>query len=137
MKERTLVFLHKPDSKEILLAMKKRGFGKGKWNGVGGKFEEGESIEEAAIREALEEIGVKINTAHLDKRAEIDFIFKDKSDLDQYVHVFFVEKWEGEPTESEEMKPEWFHHDLIPYKEMWIDDEHWIANGNPKEKNIS
>ncbi|CAN0505072.1 unnamed protein product, partial [Ectocarpus sp. 12 AP-2014] len=36
------------DSKEILLGMKKRGFGEGKWNGFGGKVESGESVEEAA-----------------------------------------------------------------------------------------
>ncbi|OIP76236.1 MAG: hypothetical protein AUK09_02515 [Parcubacteria group bacterium CG2_30_36_38] len=40
MKQATLCLLIKRDSKEILLAMKKRGFGVGKWNGVGGKFDE-------------------------------------------------------------------------------------------------
>ncbi len=51
------------DTKEILLAMKKRGFGKGRWNGVGGKPdpEKGDkSIIDCAIREAQEEIGVKM-----------------------------------------------------------------------------
>ena len=42
MKQVSLIFLVKNNNgkKEILLAMKKRGFGKGKWNGVGGKFDE-------------------------------------------------------------------------------------------------
>ena len=44
----SLLFLRRED--EILLAMKKRGFGKGRWNGVGGKVEVGESIEQAMIR---------------------------------------------------------------------------------------
>src|SRR3954465_14054964 len=43
---------------EVLLARKKRGFGLGKWNGVGGKPEPGETIDETAIRETEEEIGV-------------------------------------------------------------------------------
>jgi 8-oxo-dGTP pyrophosphatase MutT (NUDIX family) len=47
MRDKTLLFLHKPDEQKILLAMKKRGFGEGKWNGVGGKREPGESIEGA------------------------------------------------------------------------------------------
>jgi len=34
----------------ILLGLKKRGFGSGKWNGFGGKVEANESIEEAAKR---------------------------------------------------------------------------------------
>ena len=55
---RTLLFLQKGD--QILLAMKKRGFGAGRWNGVGGKLEAGEDIEEAAIRECQEEIGCDV-----------------------------------------------------------------------------
>jgi 8-oxo-dGTP diphosphatase/2-hydroxy-dATP diphosphatase len=34
----------------ILLGLKKRGFGEGKWNGFGGKIESGESVIQAAIR---------------------------------------------------------------------------------------
>ena len=49
MKVSTLCFLVKGD--RILLAMKKRGFGEGKWNGVGGKVNEGESVGHAALRE--------------------------------------------------------------------------------------
>lgn len=44
----TLVFVQEPG--RVLLGMKKRGFGEGRWNGFGGKVEEGESIEEGAIR---------------------------------------------------------------------------------------
>lgn len=54
---RTLLFLRRGD--ELLLAMKKRGFGKGKWNGVGGKLEAGETLEQALIRETVEETGVR------------------------------------------------------------------------------
>lgn len=42
---------------QILLAMKKRGFGAGKWNGAGGKINAGETIEEATTREVDEELG--------------------------------------------------------------------------------
>jgi hypothetical protein len=38
------------DSRRILLGMKKRGFGAGRWNGFGGKVDPGESIESAAKR---------------------------------------------------------------------------------------
>ena len=41
---------------QILLAEKKRGFGVGKFNGIGGKVEKDETIEGAMIRETQEEI---------------------------------------------------------------------------------
>jgi 8-oxo-dGTP diphosphatase/2-hydroxy-dATP diphosphatase len=56
----TLCLIVKDD--RVLLGMKKRGFGMGKWNGFGGKLHDGESIEDATRRETLEECGVIINT---------------------------------------------------------------------------
>ena len=53
----TTLCLLKRDNK-ILLAMKKRGFGKGKYNGIGGKIENNETPEQAMIRETQEEINV-------------------------------------------------------------------------------
>lgn len=44
----TLLFVLEPG--RVLLGMKKRGFGVGRWNGFGGKVQLGESIEEGAIR---------------------------------------------------------------------------------------
>ncbi len=98
--------------------MKKRGFGAGKWNGVGGKVQE-EGVEEAAIREAREEIGVEIKA--LQKVGLLDFI-----PMNLRCHVFLVDDWEGEPAESEEMQPKWFAYDEIPYGEMWDDDKVWL-----------
>jgi len=44
----TLTMILKHD--EMLLGMKNRGMGKGKWNGFGGKVERNETIDDAAIR---------------------------------------------------------------------------------------
>jgi 8-oxo-dGTP pyrophosphatase MutT (NUDIX family) len=126
MSVKTLLFLYKPGEKQILLAMKKRGFGEGKWNGVGGKVEVGESIEEAVAREALEEIGVVVDPEVLKKKGVIHFSFEDKPEFTQDVHVYFATQWEEEPVESEEMKPEWYDIDEIPYSSMWIDDQYWL-----------
>ncbi len=52
-----LVFILRGD--EVLLAMKKRGLGTGKWNGPGGKVKGKETPEEAAIRET-EEVGLNV-----------------------------------------------------------------------------
>ena len=50
----TLAFLL--DGNRILLGFKKRGFGMGKWNGFGGKVENGETIEQAAKRYIIQDI---------------------------------------------------------------------------------
>ena len=65
MRHVTLLFLlrGKGNNAEVLLAMKKVRFGAGRWNGVGGKLEPGESIHEALVRETHEEIGVDLTSA--------------------------------------------------------------------------
>ncbi len=129
MREATLCFLIKEDGKKknILLAMKKRGFGVGKWNGVGGKFdrEKGDkTIEDAIKREVKEEIGVKVK--NLEKVALLNFRFPYNSLWNQRVHVFLSREWEGDPQETEEMAPKWFSLENIPFKEMWDDDPLWF-----------
>ncbi|MDD2822674.1 MAG: 8-oxo-dGTP diphosphatase [Candidatus Daviesbacteria bacterium] len=125
LRQATSCFLIKDN--KVLLAMKKRGFGVGKWNGPGGKPNSGESIEETAVRETLEEIGVTIKS--FDRVATLDFFFPAdlaKKDWNQQVCVYLVTDWEGEPVETEEMKPAWFKYEEIPYKDMWVDDIYWL-----------
>ena len=131
MKQATLCLLIKDGGaeKELLLAMKKRGFGVGKWNGVGGKVdpEKGDrDIVGAAVREAEEEIGVKAKD--LEKVAVLNFRFPYKEEWNQDVHVFIARNWEGEPKETEEMMPKWFKENEIPFDEMWDDDKIWLPH---------
>jgi len=128
MKDATLIFLmdENGERRRILLGMKKRGFGVNKWNGFGGKIHEGESIEEAACREIFEEAGVIVSKEELAKMGEIYFYFPHEEKWDQVVHVFFARKWNGQPRESEEMKPQWYEVESIPYGSMWVDDEYWL-----------
>lgn len=129
MNNTTLLFLIKKNQdhiSEICLAMKKRSFGAGRWNGVGGKLLPGETIPQALIRETKEEINVEVQVGDLSKVAELTFTFPDRPDFDQLVHVFVAEIWMGEPTESEEMRPEWFSAENIPFDTMWPDDKFWL-----------
>lgn len=107
----------------VLLGMKKKGFGAGRWNGFGGKVEEGESIEEAAVREVREEAGIEVSSIR--KAGIIEFTFENDPKVLE-VHIFKCGSFMGEPTESEEMRPQWFHIDEIPFKEMWSDDIYWF-----------
>ena len=124
MKQATLCLLIKDD--RILLAMKKRGFGMGKWNGVGGKVKEGEEIVNAMIRETKEEIGIDV--VNPEKFGIFHFVFPYKPEWDQDVHLFVAKEWRGEPVESEEMMPKWFSVNEIPYDKMWDDDKIWLPH---------
>lgn len=128
----TLAYLVTNDS--VCVAMKKRGFGEGNWNGYGGKLEEGESIETAAIREIQEESGVVVDKEALEKVAIIEFMFSDGKHLE--VHTFFVRTWTGEPVETEEMRPQWFSYNEMPYQNMWADDVFWFPRALGGEKLI-
>ncbi len=106
----------------VLLGMKKRGFGEGKWNGFGGKVNL-ETIEESAKRETKEECGIEIK--NLEKLGIVDFEFRGNPEIIQ-MHIFRVGNFSGEPKESEEMRPKWFNIDEIPFREMWPDDIYWM-----------
>ena len=127
----TLCIIHKPfgDAQDkrpkILLGMKKRGFGEGRWNGFGGKVEKGESIIRAAKRELYEEVG--ITPKDIKRVGIMEFEFKGDPEILQ-VHIFYASEFEGKPRESEEMKPKWFRVDRIPFKKMWPDDEYWLPH---------
>ncbi|XP_067089470.1 oxidized purine nucleoside triphosphate hydrolase isoform X1 [Osmerus mordax] len=125
----TLVMVVQPG--RVLLGMKKRGFGEGKWNGFGGKVQSGETIEEAARRELLEESGLTVDV--LEKIGNIKFEFIGETELLD-VHVFRTDTYNGEPTESDEMRPQWFDFDKIPFSKMWADDIMWFPLMLQKKK---
>jgi len=117
----TLCLIHQ--NGKILLGMKKRRFGVGQWNGFGGKVEEGETIEEAAIRELKEESG--LHALDISKRGILIFEFENDPIVLE-VHLFRVSKFKGVLIETDEMKPEWFSINEIPYDNMWSDDIFWL-----------
>lgn len=136
MINRTLCFLVKRDAsgkvKEVCLGMKKIGFGQGIWVGIGGKIKKDEAIKDAVIRETEEEICVKVRD--IKKVAETDFRFPHKPDWSQYVYVYMTDSWDGEVGESEEIKPQWFRMNEIPYSGMWEDAQYWLPQVLSGEK---
>jgi ADP-ribose pyrophosphatase YjhB (NUDIX family) len=111
---------------QVLLIMKKKGFGQGKWNGPGGKVQEGELVEQAAIREVEEETGYK----PIKPRAlgYLEFIWQTQPENNQICHVFHTKEYEGKMCESEECLPQWWNIDKIPFKLMWEDDIYWLKD---------
>ncbi len=122
MKNVTLWFII--DNWKILLAMKKRWFGKWFYNWFWWKQENWETIEQSMIREANEEIWIKIK--QMKKVGILNFYFEDKASLDQKAYVFKIISYEWIPKESDEMKPFWFNINKIPFDKMWEDDIIWF-----------
>ncbi|MEK7510231.1 MAG: 8-oxo-dGTP diphosphatase [Patescibacteria group bacterium] len=118
----TLCIVHQGD--QVLLGMKKRGFGEGRWNGFGGKVKEGESIEESMLREFEEETGLRLTA--FEKRGVLEFRYQNDENKIHEVHLFCARAFEGEPMETEEMRPQWFSLDEIPFDSMWPDDRYWF-----------
>ena len=125
---RTVIFLLKKD--KVLLGYKKTGFGKGYYVGIGGKVEDGETTEDAAIRELKEEVGIDAVSNNLTEMAILNFYFPEVKDesWNQEVHAYIVKEWKGEPLETEEIKPAWFDIKSLPIEEMWDDAQYWIPS---------
>ncbi len=115
-----LLFLFR--DKDVLLIHKKRGLGKGKINAPGGRLEPGETYEQAAIRETLEETGMRV--WGLKEVTELLFAFQDGFNL--YGRVFFAFQFQGVPYETDEAIPFWCPISEIPWDKMWEDDQHWL-----------
>lgn len=119
---RVVCFLIQKD--RVLLGQKKEGFGMGNYVGIGGKVEENEGIKDTVVREMTEEISVK--PVEFSKMGSIKFYFLQDSGWNQEVIPFVCRRWEGEPVESDEIRPVWFDVWKLPVSEMWDDAKFWI-----------
>ncbi|KAK2465595.1 hypothetical protein APHAL10511_002487 [Amanita phalloides] len=118
---------------KILLGYKKRGLGKGLYNGFGGKVEAGETPMQAAKRELQEEAGIQAPLVHAG-----ELLFAVEGDpVAFHIDVFRADEYAGYVIESEEMRPQWFDtgdsatvggagHQPIPFSQMWEDDVYWF-----------
>jgi len=127
----SLVFCRRigPESgkREVLLGMKKRGFGIGKWNGYGGKQEMGESMIQCAVRELEEESGIQLSEDLMTPIGYLHFTMRESKKI-MHVHVFETHI-SGDicAVETDEMRPQWYQEDCIPFDEdMWADDPLWF-----------
>ncbi|HTZ92400.1 MAG TPA: NUDIX domain-containing protein [Streptosporangiaceae bacterium] len=111
---------------EVLLGMKKAGFGAGKWVGLGGHIEDGEKAAAAAVREVEEESGLVVAADSVQHMASIEFRFPARPSWDQTAEVFVTSVYQGEPAESEEIAPRWFAEDQLPFAAMWDDAKYWM-----------
>ncbi len=123
MKLATLCYIidKKKNSTLMLHRIKKENdYHQGKWNGLGGKLDKGESPEECAIREIKEESGLTVKNPSL--KGFITFPNFDGVD-DWYVFVYSFNEFEGELIDSPEGKLEWIPNDKLTSLNLWEGDK--------------
>ncbi|HXW44391.1 MAG TPA: 8-oxo-dGTP diphosphatase [Streptosporangiaceae bacterium] len=121
-----LIRRHTASGPEVLLGLKKAGFGAGKWVGLGGHIEDGEKPECAAVREVMEEASLAVPADALQHMASIEFLFPSRPSWDQTAQVYQTWVFDGEPAESDEVRSQWFSEDELPLGLMWDDAKHWL-----------
>ena len=117
---------------KVLLGLRKLtewGLGKNLLSGIGGKVGdlpglEDETLDEALEREVKEEVGVTVTSYH--SVGEVTFLFPSKPKWNQRVHVYIVDGWEGEPMETDVIKPEWYDVECVPFDQMWDDSKYYV-----------
>ncbi len=120
MKLSTLCYIIKDDQVLMIHRTKKKNdFHEGKWNGLGGKFEPGESPEQCVIREVYEESGLKISKPKM--RSFLSFP-RFMNDEDWYVFLFVADEFTGELNSSSEGELKWIHRDKILDLNLWEGD---------------
>ena len=90
----------------------------GKWNGLGGKFEDGETPEECVRREVKEESGLVIQ----DPRLHGLIMFPNFKGNDWYVFVFTATEFSGHQIDSPEGQLEWIKDEELTKLNLWESD---------------
>lgn len=130
MKLATLCYLkHGGRTLMIHRVKKKNDMHEGKWNGLGGKIEPGETPEECVIREMKEECGLAIRNPSL--RGILTFP-GFSNDEDWYVFVYVVTEFSGELIDSPEGHLKWVADGDLLNLHLWEGDRFflkWLAQG--------
>ena len=111
---------------KVLLGQKKRGFAQGTFNGIGGKQDPGETINEAMIRETQEEIGVTPTGSKLVGNIDFENINYKGERVDINLSIFTCDGYKGTIQETDEMIPQWFDKNKLPLDQMLPDDKLWF-----------
>lgn len=130
----TLCYIEK-DNKYLMLkrVKKKEDINKGKWIGVGGHFEEGESPEECVCREVLEETGLRLKSY----KARGILTFVQNKTFTEYIWLFTADEYEGELIECDEGILEWIDKDKLRELELWEGDRIFLELLNTQEEFFS
>ncbi len=124
MKLATLCYVRQKDRTLMLYRNRKpNDTHRGKWNGLGGKLEAGETPEDCVIREVKEESGLDVASMKL--KGVITFPMFDGID-DWYVFVYLIGEFSGELIDSPEGELAWIENDHLLELNLWEGDQFFL-----------
>ncbi len=123
MKNTTLCYVEQ-DGKYLMLLRnkKKQDENAGKWIGVGGKFEEGESPQDCLLREVQEETGLRLTQYRF--RGIVTFV-SDRYET-EYMHLFTAHGFEGERIPCDEGELRWVEKEEVLSLPLWEGDREFL-----------
>ena len=124
MKLATLCYV-KTDGKTLMIHRIKKAddMHQGKWNGLGGKLDPGETPEECVIREVYEESGLTIIDPEL--KGFLTFP-KFANNEDWYAFIFIAREFHGKLTDSKEGVLQWINDARLLELDLWEGDKQFI-----------
>ena len=121
MFQTTLCYLEKDGQYLMLHRVKKKDdLNEGKWVGIGGKFEEGESPEDCLCREVFEETGLTLQSWRY--RGIITFVSDQSKMGTEYMHLFTSDRFSGTMHENDEGVMRWVPVGEVPSLNLWEGD---------------
>ncbi len=133
MRETTLCYIEN-DNKYLMLHRTKKfkDPNKGKWIGIGGKFERGESKEECLLREVKEETGFTLTKYKF--RGKIYFY----SDIyeDEIMYLYTASEYKGEMIECNEGELAWINKKEVMSLNLWEGDKVFLPKLLNEEKEL-
>ena len=116
---KTVLVYIKKDNQFLMLYRNKEenDINEGKYIGVGGHLEKGETPEQALIREVKEETG--LNLLHYDYYGQVHFI---DTNAEEMMYVYVADKFDGELIECDEGELKWIDIDKMNQLPMWEGD---------------
>ena len=121
----TLCYIRNEKNEYLLLHRvgKQNDLNEGKWIGVGGKFEEGETAEECLVREVFEETGLTLTRYHL--HGVVKFISDVWENEDMY--LFSADGYTGQcRTRCDEGILEWVEAGKVLSLPTWEGDRYFV-----------
>ena len=116
------IYLEKDNQYLMLYRNKKKNdMNQGKWLGVGGHIEEGETPFQAVVREVKEETGLTLKSAEY--RAIINFVNDDYVEI---IYQYTSSDFTGEVIDCNEGELKWFPKDEVMSLPMWEGDKYFL-----------